>query len=47
MVIITAHNTILIQSGFLGAGLKEGQKEIHFHMNSLTQDVLKPKNINK
>lgn len=47
MVIITAHNSILIQSVYLGAGFKKEQKEIHFHMNSLPQDVIKPQNINK
>jgi len=47
MVIITAHNTILIQSVYQGAGFKKEQKEIRFHLNSLPQDVLKLQNINK
>lgn len=43
-MVITAYNTVLIQSVYLGAGFKKEQKEIHFHMNLLPQDVLKPIN---
>lgn len=47
MVIIAAHNAILIKPVYLGAGLKKEQKEMYFHINSLLPDVLKPQNRNK
>lgn len=47
MVIIAAHNAMLIKLVYLGAEFKKEQKEIYFHLNSLPQDVLKSQNINK
>lgn len=35
MVIIAAHNAIVIKPVYLEVGFKKEQKEIYFHVNSL------------